>query len=86
MTSKFAWIINENYFHYLSNDPGSTGLPCDERKIAPHHISLLSSLNKQSPRDLFLVVDQTPVHHDNMMAISKLGKTILTSASTKGKF
>lgn len=86
VTSKFVWIINENYFHYLNNDPGSTGLPCDERKIVPHHISLLSSLNKQSPRDLFLVVDQTPVNHDNMKAISKLGKTILTSASTKGKF
>ena len=86
VTSKFSWIINENFIHYLSNDPGSTGLPCDERKIAPHHISLLSSLNKQSPRDLFLVVDQTTVNHDNLKAISQRGKNILPSASTKGKF
>lgn len=86
VTSKFAWIINKNYIHYLSNAPVSTKSHCKERKIKSHHLGLLSSIDKQESGDLFVLVDKRPIAHRNMKAISQLGKAILTSASAKGKF
>ena len=86
VTSKFAWIFQNDSVHYLSKDSDSNRSTCKDNQINSNHLHLLSSIIKKDSGDLIVLADESTTDYELMKYITQVGKNILSTAKSKGNF